>query len=121
MTSKPAPVGARTRPYADTNPIDQFPGVLRRTLVSGERLTLVEIRLTPGAEVPEHTHPHEQAGQVQAGEIELRLGGPDQQPRRLGPGDSYLIPGELPHHVRAVDAATLVEAFAPVREEFAHD
>ena len=115
------PEPGTTRRYADTRPVDQFPGVVRRTLVSGERMTLVEIRLTPGAEVPEHVHPHEQVGQVQAGEIELRLGGPDAESQRLGPGDSYLIPGNLPHHVRAVDAATLVEVFAPVREEFAHD
>lgn len=111
----------RTRPYDDTTPIEQFSGVVRRTLVSGERLTLVEIRIAPGAEVPLHTHPHEQAGQVQAGEIELRLGGSDGEAQRLGPGDSYLIPGDLPHHVRAIDAATLVEVFSPVREEFAHD
>ena len=108
----------RTRTYNDLNPVEQFPGVVRRTLVSGDNLTLVEIRIAPGAEVPEHTHPHEQAGHVASGRVRFRIGG---QESELGPGDSYLIPGELPHHVVALDAATLIEVFSPVREEFAND
>ena len=91
---------------------------MRRTLVSGDHLTLVEIRIAPGAEVPEHVHPHEQAGHVASGRVHFRIGDLD---RELGPGDSYLIPGDLPHHVRALDAATLIEVFSPVREEFAND
>ncbi len=109
---------ARTRSYDELNPIDAFPGVVRRTLVSGDNLTLVEIRLSPGSEVPEHTHPHEQAGHVASGRVRFRIGG---QESELGPGDSYLIPGDLPHHVVALDAATLIEVFSPVREEFAND
>ncbi len=108
----------RTRSYDDTNPIDMFPGVVRRTLVSGERMTMVEVRLAPGAEVPEHTHPHEQSGHVASGRVVFRIGDAKHE---FGPGDSYLIPGDLPHHVRAVDAATLIEVFSPVREEFAND
>ena len=108
----------KTRSYADTKAVEQFPGVIRRTLASGARLTLVEIRLAPGAEVPEHTHPHEQAGHVVSGRVHFRIG---DQEHDLGPGDSYLIPGDLPHYVRAEDAATLIEVFSPVREEFADD
>ena len=108
----------RTRGYDELKPVDQFPGVVRRTLVSGDHLTLVEIRIAPGAEVPEHTHPHEQAGHVASGRVHLRIGDLD---RELGPGDSYLIPCDLPHQVRALDAATLIEVFSPVREEFADD
>ncbi len=115
--------GPRTRSYDELNPVEQFPGVIRRTLVSGENLTLVEVRLAPGAEVPEHTHPHEQAGHVASGRVHFRIGDPAAGgfERELGPGDSYLIPGGLPHAVRAIDAATLVEVFSPVREEFAND
>ncbi|MEZ4503826.1 MAG: cupin domain-containing protein [Dehalococcoidia bacterium] len=104
------------RDHASIEAVTMFPGVVRRTLVSGEQQTLVEINLDAGSEVPEHTHPHEQAGQVQSGRIMLRLGdGPE---REVGPGGAYLIPGGLPHFVRALEAARLVEVFAPVREEF---
>ncbi len=108
----------RTRPYADTRPVDMFPGVVRRTLVSGANLTLVEVTLSPGAEVPEHTHVHEQAGTVDAGRVHMRIGDVETE---LGPGDSYLIPGDASHYVRAIDAVRLVEVFSPVREEFAND
>ncbi|MBM3139526.1 MAG: cupin domain-containing protein [Chloroflexi bacterium] len=114
----PRDVNPRTRRYSETKPVEQFPGVVRRTFVSGANLTLVEITLSPGAEVPAHTHPHEQAGTVDAGRILLRMGDRDHE---LGPGDSYLIPGGLAHYVRAHDAARLVEVFSPVREEFAND
>jgi quercetin dioxygenase-like cupin family protein len=108
----------KTRHYADAKPVDAFPGVVRRTLASGANLTLVEITISPGAEVPEHVHPHEQAGTVAAGRVHFRIGDGEHD---LGPGDSYLIPGGLPHHARAVDAVTLIEAFSPVREDFAND
>jgi len=109
---------ARTREYAETNPIEMLDGVVRRTLVSGDHLTLVQFTLSPGAEVPQHTHPHEQAGTVADGRIHIEIG---DESWELGPGASYLIPGGAPHFVRAVDAATLVEVFSPVREEFAND
>lgn len=109
---------AKTRDYEETNPIEMFDGVVRRTLVSGDKMTLVQITLSPGAVVPEHTHPHEQAGTVADGRIHIEIG---DESWELGPGASYLIPGDAPHTVRAIDAATLVEVFSPVREEFAND
>lgn len=110
--------GARTRRRGEQRPVEQFPGVTRRTLVSGERLTLVEIRIAEGAEVPEHEHPHEQAGRVAEGRVRFRLGGEEHE---FGPGDAYLIPGALPHRALALEAVTLIEAFSPVREDFADD
>ena len=108
----------RFRPHADTNPIEMFPGVVRRTLVSGDNQTLMRVELAAGAEVPEHTHPHEQAGTVVSGSILLRI---HAEERELTEGASYLIPGEAPHFVRALTDSTLVEVFAPVREEYAND
>ena len=110
------------RAYEDTRRVEMFPGLTRRTLVSGERLTLVEIRIEAGYEVPGHTHPHEQAGQVVSGRVLFRFGeGHAVRERELGPGDSYMIPGHEPHYVRALEDATLIDVFSPVREEYAND
>ena len=68
--------------------------------------------------MPERTHPHEQAGHVASGRVRFRIG---DQESDLGPGDSYLIPGEVPHHVVSIDAATLIEVFSRVREDFVDD
>lgn len=105
----------QTRTYQALRAVDAFPGVVRRTLASGDRLTLVEIRIAPGSNVPEHTHPHEQAGHVAAGQVRFRIG---EEQFELEAGDSYLIPGGVAHYVEAVDAAILIEAFSPVREDF---
>ena len=103
------------RRYASMRAVDAFPGVVRRLLGSGAALSLVEIQIETGHEVPEHTHPHEQAGQVASGRVRFTIGG---QTLELGRGDSYLIPGNVPHHVVALEPTTLIEAFSPVREDF---
>ena len=109
------------RPAEAMRAIEAFPGVVRRTIASGDRLTLVQIDIEADATVPEHVHPHEQAGTVVSGRVMLRVGPAGSPEREVAPGGGYLIPGDLPHEVRALEAARLIEVFAPVREEFAHD
>ncbi|RLT26348.1 MAG: cupin domain-containing protein [Chloroflexi bacterium] len=98
--------------------VDAFPGVTRRTLASGDKLMLVEIAITEGNEVPEHTHPHEQGGSVREGRIRITVGGVVTD---LEAGDAYMIPGGVVHHVVALTPAILIEAFSPPREEFLGD
>ena len=109
---------ARVRPLSDTKALPAFPGVTRRTLASGDRLTLVRIEVERDHTVPEHVHPHEQAGTVIVGRISIRIG---DTTTICDEGDSYLIPGDVPHEVTALEPTTLLECFSPVREEFAHD
>jgi len=108
----------RVRPFAETSPIEMLPGVVRRTLVSGDGQTLVRFEIAAGGVVPEHTHPHEQAGTVIAGRVRFTIGGQDAE---VVPGDSYLIPGDVPHSAVALEPSVLIEVFAPVREEYAAD
>ncbi|MEX2446173.1 MAG: cupin domain-containing protein [Dehalococcoidia bacterium] len=108
----------RWRPLANTNPTAPFPGVNRRTLVSGDNLTFLRVELDAGASVPEHTHPHEQAGTVASGSVTLRIGDEEHE---VTAGGSYLIPGDLPHVVTAIEPTVILECFSPVREEFAND
>ena len=94
--------------------IDAFPGVVRRTLHSGEAITLVEIAIATGHEVPEHVHPHEQAGNVREGRVRFTINGVVTE---LAAGDAYLIPGGIVHHVVALEPAVLIEAFSPPRQD----
>ncbi len=100
---------------SEAKAVQMFPGVVRRTMNSGERTTLAEITLDGGAVVPEHTHPHEQIGYVARGRVLFEVGG---QRRELGEGDSYLIPSNVPHKVTALAPAICIDVFSPVREEF---
>jgi quercetin dioxygenase-like cupin family protein len=90
-------------------------GVLART-VHGERLSFTIVELEPGALVPEHRHPNEQVGILLEGKLTFRVGG---ELRELGPGGTWRILGGQPHEVMAgAEGAVVVEAFAPVREDW---
>ncbi len=101
--------------WAEVEPVEMVPKLWRRTLGTGERGMVVELRADPGAVVPEHSHPAEQIGYVISGELELTIDG---VPYRFGPGDSYAIPGDTLHSAHFPVPCVLVEFFTPVREEY---
>lgn len=92
-----------------------FPGVTRKVLSDGERMMLVEVLLEAGSTVPEHTHPHEQTGYLSSGRLRFRIGG---ETKELRQGDSWMIPGGVPHEVHALETSVAIDIFSPPREEF---
>ena len=103
------------RANAEATAVEMFPGVVRRTLTSGDRSTLVEITLAHDSVVPDHNHPHEQAGYVVSGRVLFVIDG---EQRELHAGDSYLVPGGAMHRVTALELAVCIDIFSPVREEY---
>ena len=99
----------------DAAAAEMFPGVVRRTLNSGDRTTLIEVTLARGAVVPGHTHPHEQVGYVASGRVRFEIDG---EAHELGAGDSYLVPGGASHEVTALEPSVCIDVFSPVREEY---
>jgi quercetin dioxygenase-like cupin family protein len=92
-----------------------FPGVAIHT-VAGQAMMLSMVTFEPGAVVPDHAHPHEQMGVMVSGRLEFTVGGVT---RVLGPGDSWRIPGGVPHRVRALDGpAVALDVFHPIREDY---
>lgn len=92
-----------------------FPGVVTRTCAT-DRLMLSNVELAPGAVVPEHSHPHDQAGIVIKGRATFFIGGME---RTLGPGDWYLAPGGTPHRVVVLDEpCQILDVFTPPRETY---
>ena len=82
----------------------------------GERILLSMVEIDANSEVPKHTHPHEQAGILIEGELEMGIGG---EVKVLKPGDMYIIPGDVEHYARCGDTPALaLDIFSPVREEF---
>ena len=91
------------------------PGVTMRT-PHGKNLMLSLVEMTEGAEVPLHEHPHEQAGVVLSGKMELTIG---EETRELGPGDMYIIPGGTTHRAIAVGGdLRVMDVFSPIREDY---
>jgi quercetin dioxygenase-like cupin family protein len=92
-----------------------FDGVAIRTYW-GERIMLSHVNLAPDAEVPSHSHPHEQAGVVLDGELILTIAS---ETRTLREGEMYIVPGNMTHSARGGPAGcTILEVFSPVREEY---
>jgi quercetin dioxygenase-like cupin family protein len=92
-----------------------FPGVVRRTLASGDRATLVEVTLAKGTTVPPHQHEHEQVGYIARGRVRFEIGG---ETRELVEGDSYLARSNVPHGVIALEDSIAIDIFSPPRTEY---
>jgi quercetin dioxygenase-like cupin family protein len=91
-----------------------FPGFHGR-FIHSERMSFVRWRIEAGAPLPEHSHPHEQVAHVYAGEFEIVVSGVT---RRLQAGDVAAIPPGAVHSGRAITACDIMDAFAPVREDY---
>lgn len=84
----------------------QSPGIQRQVLqratsAGGEHdVLLVKVGIAPGASAGRHSHPGIETGYVVEGEAVMELDG--EPPRKLGPGDTYLVPAGRIHDARAV-------------------
>jgi quercetin dioxygenase-like cupin family protein len=84
--------------------------------VQGDHITLAVLDLAPDEVVPEHKHPNEQVGLVLKGQITMTIAG---ESRALGPGETYVIPGGVPHGASSgPDGCTVLDTFSPVRSDW---
>ena len=82
----------------------------------GDKLMLAVVDLEANAELPLHSHPHEQGGVVLKGEVAFNIDG---EVKTLHPGDLYIVPGDVEHGLKVGRSpAQLLDVFSPVREEF---
>ena len=85
-------------------------------VIHGDRITLGIIELDANSIVPEHRHEHEQLGICVSGSLTFRVG---DESRELGPGDTWTIPGNVPHEVHVgPDGAVVVDVFTPTRDDW---
>jgi unsaturated pyranuronate lyase len=90
-------------------------GVTGRPLFgAGAMINLIEFE--PGAQVPLHSHPHEQLGIVLRGMQALVVDG---VARELGPMEGYVLPGGVEHSAYCgPEGATVLDVFQPVRDDY---
>ncbi len=100
----------------EVEPIEPVPGCRMRTPF-GQNLMLSYLEMDDGAEVPMHSHPHEQGGILIRGRLELTIG---DETRLCEAGAMFLIPPNVPHRAVAVGGpAVVLDCFSPVREDYA--
>ncbi len=100
---------------AEALPVEMLPGLIRRTLVSGDTMMICRFDLDVGVSIPGHSHPHEQAGYVASGKIRLTLDG---QSFELEAGDSYYAPSGMEHGAVALEPSVVVDTFSPPRDDY---
>jgi quercetin dioxygenase-like cupin family protein len=90
-----------------------------RYLAHTDNLMIVMIEMNDGPTSepdPPHAHPHEQVACVVSGEVLFFMDG---KSTRLGPGDLYTIPPNVPHTVQLLSKQVrIIDAFTPIRKDF---
>jgi quercetin dioxygenase-like cupin family protein len=106
-------------PFIDLDAVPALPllpGCRLRTPY-GQNIMLSYLEMDAGAEVPLHHHPHEQAGMLLKGRLQLTIG---DETRVVEAGSMFIIPGNTPHRAVALDGPVVVlDVFSPVREDYA--
>ena len=101
---------------ADLPPFAVWGDAVRARKVEGDRITLAVVELTPGAVVPEHRHASEQLGICLRGSVTFTV---DDETRELGPGGTWRVRSDRPHHVVAgPEGAEVIDVFAPIRDDW---
>ena len=91
------------------------PGNRRRVLVYTPELMQVEFAFAEGAIGALHSHPHVQSSYIAEGRFEVTIDG---KTETLGPGSSFIVPSNLVHGVKALEAGRLIDSFTPARADF---
>ena len=91
------------------------PGVRRRVLTHTDDLMIVEFDFEEGAEGKLHSHPHVQGSYVARGSFEVTVDG---RTETLVAGQSFIVPSNAVHGVRALEPGLLVDSFTPARADF---
>jgi quercetin dioxygenase-like cupin family protein len=60
------------------------------------------------------THPTSKSYLI-SGRMSLKMG---DELRGVGPGDAWLVPPDVPHEARALEATLVIEVFSPPRDDF---
>jgi quercetin dioxygenase-like cupin family protein len=77
--------------------------------------TLMYWTVEAGADMPIHSHIHEQVAHVLKGKFELIVNG---EPRILESGIVAVIPPNVPHGGHAITECELLDVFTPEREDY---
>jgi quercetin dioxygenase-like cupin family protein len=91
------------------------PGVTRQIMGYMSDLMVIRVHFGQDASFPVHSHPHQQITHIIEGKFKAFIDG---ETAVLGPGDSYVVPGNTPHAVESLGSGVLIDVFSPKRDDF---
>ena len=83
--------------------------------VHGEKMTVAYFDVLAGAELPEHSHAHEQISSVIEGQFELTIDG---NTEIMKSGKVAVIPPYIKHSGKALTNCKIIDVFHPVRDDY---
>lgn len=96
-----------------------FKGVNLDSLAVGDKSMVTKMNYVVGNFATLHTHPHEQCGYVISGKYRLFVDAPsDKIDVVLTAGDTYAIPGNVPHSFEVIEGGEVVDVFTPHRQDY---
>ena len=92
--------------------VDTIGDVRTKPMLTGEQMTLLEIKYPPGAGAPPHVHSHETLCYVVEGRVRVIVGDEEFE---MGQGDTCRHPMGVPHGIRGIEHATVLEIKSPAQ------
>lgn len=104
-------------PHQPDGDVEALPGVHLAQLATGTEMSVQHFTIEPGAEVPSHSHPHEQSGYITEGTLTFLLD--DGAEVACEAGDSYVLAGGETHAAVNRGDVTVrgVDVFSPPRAD----
>jgi len=92
------------------------PGLRRQVMSFSPSMMLVRHRMAKGWVGARHSHPHEQMVYVVSGHLIFESPAGKFEATT---GDSFLVPGDVPHQASALADSEVLDVFTPYREDYA--
>jgi quercetin dioxygenase-like cupin family protein len=99
-------------------PKEELSPLIKRRLVTGERIMLAHVYLAKGAIVPRHAHENEQLTYILEGTLRFWLGDDEAEPVDVAAGEVLHIPPNVPHKAEALEDTLDVDVFSPPRQDW---
>ncbi len=91
-----------------------LPGFVGK-FVHTDQMTVAHWEIKAGSILPLHDHPHEQIVNMIEGELEMTIEGVT---RIMTAGQTYAIPGNVPHEGKALTDCKVIDVFTPARDDY---
>ncbi len=91
---------------------------ISRTVITGDKAMVAQIRLAPGAVVPRHQHESEQFTYILKGALKVEVEGKHVVVRQ---GEVLRVPSNVPHGAVALEETLNLEVFSPPRPDWLPD
>jgi quercetin dioxygenase-like cupin family protein len=100
----------------DTRMTSPEEGLRRQVMSYSPTMMLVRHTMRKGWVGVRHSHPHEQMVYIVHGRLVFEHPGGRFE---VGTGESFLVPGDVPHQASALEDTEALDIFTPYREEYA--